>query len=705
MENSAVKGRQNSLRRRFIVFSVILFVLILIGSGAVFIFSMQHIVQEVTSLELVQDTEIEKIKLEASVNGEIAIALKMADSPIIIQHFLNPGDAGLRKIAFAEIEGYRKAFKSNTVFWASDKDKEFYFSEDNHYTIDPDDPNNYWYKMTLYQTDRYNFNINYNAEIKKIMLWINAPVFDANNTPIGLVGTGIDLTEFVNTVYQNNTNGNVLYFFNNNGEITGARDADLITNKVTLSGKLGKIGDDILARARNLASDGSQYFRAPEGIVAICSVPGLNWYITEITPFGISNVLGSSMTVLFLSMIAIIAAIFIIFNIFISGMLKPMNYMVDTLNQISVDWDMTRRLKLQRSDEIGRLGEFFNLTFEKMRELLVGIKEKTIALSKTGDKLTSYMDETRTDIDGISSNINTMRGQVLTQADKVNTTADSMGRIIEGLDKLNGHITVQAESVAQSSSAIEEMLANIQSVTQTLVKNTQNIHLLTESSEAGRTDLQKVSVDIQEIAKESEGLLQINSVMQNISSQTNLLAMNAAIEAAHAGESGRGFAVVADEIRKLAENSSGQSKTISAVLKKIKASIDQITKSTGIVLDRFQAIENEVQTVSEQETQIRNAMQEQGEGSRQILEAISRLNSVTGQVRNASADMTSESKDVMRQSDALKIITTEVSGSMDGMTHNAGEISDIINRVQDISAENQQNIGALGGDITRFKVE
>jgi methyl-accepting chemotaxis protein len=248
------------------------------------------------------------------------------------------------------------------------------------------------------------------------------------------------------------------------------------------------------------------------------------------------------------------------------------------------------------------------------------------------------------------------------------------------------------------------MLANIQSVTQTLVRNTANIQSLAESSEASRTDLQKVAAEIQEIAKESEGLLQINSVMQTISSQTNLLAMNAAIEAAHAGESGKGFAVVADEIRKLAENSGKQSKTISAVLKKIKEMIDSITRSTGILMERFQGMEQEVQTVSNQESQIRNAMEEQGQGSRQILEAVTQLNSVTDLVRRTSSEMTAESKDVLKQSSDLKKITSEVAGSMDDMTQSVDEISTAVTRAQEITKENKENIDILHVDIETFKV-
>jgi len=114
---------------------------------------------------------------------------------------------------------------------------------------------------------------------------------------------------------------------------------------------------------------------------------------------------------------------------------------------------------------------------------------------------------------------------------------------------------------------------------------------LQSSSEEGGHGLKEVSVDIQEIAKESDGLMEINAVMENIASQTNLLSMNAAIEAAHAGEAGKGFAVVADEIRKLAESSSDQSKTIGTVLKKIAESIKNITGSTDNVLKKFEAID------------------------------------------------------------------------------------------------------------------
>ena len=212
------------------------------------------------------------------------------------------------------------------------------------------------------------------------------------------------------------------------------------------------------------------------------------------------------------------------------------------------------------------------------------------------------------------------------------------------VEQLNGFVERQAAAVSQSSAAIEEMIFNIQSVTDTLSKNSNNVKQLMEVSETGRTGLNEVAADIQEIARESESLLEINSVMQNIASQTNLLSMNAAIEAAHAGEVGKGFAVVADEIRKLAESSGIQSKTISAVLKKIKSSIDKITRSTGNVLNKFEAIDSGVKTVFSQEGSILTAMEEQGRGSQQVLQGIAEVNDITHQVEETSHQLLEDSK-------------------------------------------------------------
>jgi methyl-accepting chemotaxis protein len=214
-----------------------------------------------------------------------------------------------------------------------------------------------------------------------------------------------------------------------------------------------------------------------------------------------------------------------------------------------------------------------------------------------------------------------------------------------------------------------------------------------------------VAADIQEKARESEGLLEINAVMENISSQTNLLSMNAAIEAAHAGEAGKGFAVVADEIRKLAESSGEQSKTISTVLKKIHDSIDKITRSANGVLNKFEAIDTGVKTVSDQEENIRNAMEEQSVGSRQILDAIGKLNELTRQVQDGSAEMREGSKEVTTEGKNLEMVTQEITNGMNEIATGTDQINIAINQINTISGQNKENINSLVHEVSRFKVE
>jgi methyl-accepting chemotaxis protein len=412
-----------------------------------------------------------------------------------------------------------------------------------------------------------------------------------------------------------------------------------------------------------------------------------------------------TLLILIIAIVAIVATAVIIY-IVLNSMTHPITRVAANLKDIAEgEGDLTRTITINSKDEVGDLAHYFNQTLEKIKNLVVTIKNESFSLNDIGNELAANMTQTAAAVNQITSNIQSVKSQAINQSASVTETHATMEQITVNIDKLNGHIESQVASVTQSSSAIEEMLANIQSVTQTLMKNAENVTKLTDASEVGRAGLQEVAADIQEIERESKGLLEINVVMENIASQTNLLSMNAAIEAAHAGEAGKGFAVVADEIRKLAENSGEQSKVINTTLKKMAESINKIAASTEHVLKNFELIDHSVKIVAEQEMNIQNAMEEQGQGSKQILEAVSEMNNITQQVKGGSTEMLEGSKEVIEESNNLEKVTQEITGGMNEMAAGAEQINAAVNQVNEISRKNKDTIDVLIKEVARFKVE
>jgi two-component system chemotaxis sensor kinase CheA len=324
MKPGGIPGKSGSVKTladsRFLVITAV-FVLLIFAGGTMAFFQLRRIIQNSADQRLFQLLEVERLKLETSVNNEISIAIKMADSPIIRRYFADPGGANLKAYAIEEIAAYRRAFKNNYVFWVSDMDKKFY-SPDNElffespgggdpvYVIDPDNPEDYWYNMTLLETELYNFNINYNDNLKVTNLWINAPVFDDKKQAIGVLGTGIDLTGFVNDIYSELDPGVQLFLFNEFEEITGARDPSLAHEKADISTQFENNATEVIAAARSLSEQGVFSITTGEREIAVGRIPQLNWYMAAYIPITAGLYLRNPMTYVLFSMLIVILLVF-----------------------------------------------------------------------------------------------------------------------------------------------------------------------------------------------------------------------------------------------------------------------------------------------------------------------------------------------------------------------------------------------------------
>ncbi len=389
---------------------------------------------------------------------------------------------------------------------------------------------------------------------------------------------------------------------------------------------------------------------------------------------------------------------------FISNrIIKMLNKIAGFLYEVGEN-NLTVLIPALASGEIGEIISILNETIKKLGDSIKTVAVNTEDMNKVGHNFAATVAQTASAVHEITANIKGIKQQALVQSTGVESTSSAVEQIIKSIKNLNKGIEIQTLSVSQSSSAIEEMTANISSITHTLEKTDGIIRDLVNATGDGKNTLVTSNNVTQKIAEESGSLLEASAVIQHIASQTNLLAMNAAIEAAHAGETGKGFAVVADEIRKLAEESSLQGKTITATLKDFTRQIEILSASANIVEEKFNAIFNLAEEVKSMSTTLTFAMKEQSKGSMEVLDAMKNINSVTEEVSNNAHAMLTDGENASDEIGKLGNLTSIITQSMNEMATGAEQINNTVQEVNQIMQNNKISIEKLAEEVKKFKV-
>ena len=248
------------------------------------------------------------------------------------------------------------------------------------------------------------------------------------------------------------------------------------------------------------------------------------------------------------------------------------------------------------------------------------------------------------------------------------------------------------------------MVANIGSLSENVSKAAESFGELRRSANDGRESINAVQELVNKLSLQSDSLLEANSVIDNIANQTNLLAMNAAIEAAHAGEAGKGFSVVAEEIRKLAESSASQSKTIAAGLKATIAAINNIAQATTTADNAFGAVAAKIGSVTELVSAIDLAMSEQNAGNRQVLDALRGIEDGTTNIRNGAVEMTSGTETILKEISQLAGVSQQVQERSASIAKAAEAIDGALEEIVRSSGSNSEAIDVLADITGRFKL-
>ncbi len=384
---------------------------------------------------------------------------------------------------------------------------------------------------------------------------------------------------------------------------------------------------------------------------------------------------------------------------------RPIKRTKDVLEDIAEgEGDLTRELDVRSRDELADLAAAFNTFVRKLRESIGHIQESFDQTIDIKDALGSNTVETVAAVNEMGANIDSTKEQMRRLSKTIGESTRAVETILGNVEQTRSNIKNQNTMVEESTSAVTEMVASIQNVSTVTERRRQTTEHLVESARLGGDKLDQTSAMIVEITNSIDQIESMVSIINNIAAQTNLLAMNAAIEAAHAGDAGRGFAVVADEIRKLAESSGQNAKNISTILGEIITNIEAASRMSSETQAAFENIDREVTDVSNSLKEINTAMSELATGSTQIQKAIVELSDVSQQVEMSAGEMEASGQSLSETMGQVGDISRIVSSAMEEIAVGTGEINNAMNQVSDLNQKMGDNADRIKEEIDQFKI-